>query len=71
MNPNTSLTLIARDEASRLPACLASVRDLVDDIVVVDNVTGRFSLLRWIEAIPNDNQRPHSDAWNHRPACPL
>jgi glycosyltransferase involved in cell wall biosynthesis/predicted O-methyltransferase YrrM len=31
-----SLTMIVRDEAANLPACLASVRDLVDDLVVVD-----------------------------------
>jgi glycosyltransferase involved in cell wall biosynthesis len=36
MNSLTSLTLIARNEAGNLPACLASLRDLVDDIVVVD-----------------------------------
>ncbi len=34
--PRLSLCLITRDEAARLPACLDSVGDLVDDIVVVD-----------------------------------
>lgn len=28
--------MIVRDEEGRLPACLASVADLVDEIVVVD-----------------------------------
>ena len=31
-----SATLIVRDEAAVLPRCLASIRDLVDEIVVVD-----------------------------------
>jgi hypothetical protein len=31
-----SATLIVRDEAAVLPACLASIRDVVDEIVVVD-----------------------------------
>jgi hypothetical protein len=35
-NPKTSVTLIARNEADNIPACLASVKDLADDLVVVD-----------------------------------
>lgn len=35
-HPTISLCLIARDEASMLPGCLASVRDVVDQIIVVD-----------------------------------
>jgi glycosyltransferase involved in cell wall biosynthesis len=31
-----SLTMIVKDEAANLPACLDSVRDLVDELVVVD-----------------------------------
>ena len=31
-----SLSMIVRDEAERIEACLASVRDLVDEMVVVD-----------------------------------
>ena len=31
-----SLNMIVRDEAERIEACLASVRDLVDEMVVVD-----------------------------------
>lgn len=34
--PSLSLCLIARDEAELLPGCLASVRGLVDEIVLVD-----------------------------------
>lgn len=34
--PSITLCLIAKDEAAMLPACLASVRDAVDDMVVVD-----------------------------------
>ncbi len=36
MNPQTSATLIARNEADNLPACLASVKDIAADLVVVD-----------------------------------
>jgi glycosyltransferase involved in cell wall biosynthesis len=36
MNPKTSVTLIARNEAGNLPTCLASLKDIADDIVVVD-----------------------------------
>ena len=31
-----SATLIVRDEAEQLPGCLDSIRDIVDEIVVVD-----------------------------------
>jgi glycosyltransferase involved in cell wall biosynthesis len=34
--PNLSLTMIVRDEEQLLPGCLASVRGVVDEIVVVD-----------------------------------
>ena len=34
--PKITLCLIARDEEALLPGCLQSVRDLVDDMVVVD-----------------------------------
>jgi len=34
--PRLSATLIVRDEADRLPACLASLAGLADEIVVVD-----------------------------------
>lgn len=36
MPPRLSLTMIVKDEAATLPACLASVRDLADEIIVVD-----------------------------------
>ena len=31
-----SLCMIVKDEAANLPRCLSSVKDLVDEIVVVD-----------------------------------
>jgi GT2 family glycosyltransferase len=34
--PRVSLTMIVRNEEHNLPACLASVRDLVDEAVVID-----------------------------------
>lgn len=34
--PQLSLSMIVRDEAARLQACLESVRDLVDEMVVID-----------------------------------
>ncbi len=34
--PLLSLSMIVRNEAERLPACLESVRDVVDEIVIVD-----------------------------------
>src|SRR5262249_27025191 len=34
--PRVSLTMIVRNEEHHLPDCLASVRDLVDEMVVVD-----------------------------------
>ncbi len=37
--PRLSVAIIAKDEEERLPACLASVRDLADEIVVVDTLS--------------------------------
>jgi len=34
--PTVSLCMIVRDEEEMLPRCLASVKDFVDEIVVVD-----------------------------------
>jgi tetratricopeptide (TPR) repeat protein len=34
--PALSATMIVRDEAAVLPRCLASIRDLVDEVIVVD-----------------------------------
>jgi glycosyltransferase involved in cell wall biosynthesis len=34
--PRVSLCMIVRDEEARLPACLSSVADLVDEMIVVD-----------------------------------
>src|SRR5262245_11843004 len=36
MPPRVSLCMIVKDEAAHLPACLATVADLVDEVVVVD-----------------------------------
>jgi glycosyltransferase involved in cell wall biosynthesis len=36
MSAHLSLTMIVRNEAATLGRCLASVRDLVDEIIVVD-----------------------------------
>ncbi len=40
MSVRTSLTMIAKNEAATLGHCLASVRDLVDEIIVVDTGSG-------------------------------
>lgn len=37
--PRLSVAIIARDEEERLPACLASVRGLADEIVVIDTMS--------------------------------
>ena len=37
--PRLSVAIIARDEEQRLPACLASVRGLADEIVVIDTMS--------------------------------
>jgi glycosyltransferase involved in cell wall biosynthesis len=34
--PLLSAAMIVRDEASRLPECLQSIREVVDEIVIVD-----------------------------------
>ncbi|HEY2461189.1 MAG TPA: glycosyltransferase [Candidatus Acidoferrum sp.] len=36
MRPSLAVSMIVRDAAARLPACLASVRDIADEIVVAD-----------------------------------
>ena len=36
MNLRISLTIIAKNEASTLADCLTSIRDIVDEMVVVD-----------------------------------
>lgn len=48
MRPRTSLCLIAKDEEARLPGCLRSAADLVDEIVVVD--TGSTDQTRAVAA---------------------
>ncbi len=39
MAPRLSVAIIARNEEARLPACLASVRGIADEIVVVDTLS--------------------------------
>lgn len=36
-SPRISACIVARNEAANLPACVASIRELVDEIVVLDN----------------------------------
>jgi glycosyltransferase involved in cell wall biosynthesis len=36
MNSKTTVTLIARNEAANLPACIASIMVIIEDIIVVD-----------------------------------
>ena len=48
MPPRVSLTMIVRDEAGKLARCLASVADLVDEMVVVD--TGSADATRAVAA---------------------
>jgi tetratricopeptide (TPR) repeat protein len=48
MPPRVTLTMIVRDEAATLARCLASVADLVDEIVVVD--TGSTDTTRDVAA---------------------
>ena len=35
-----SLCMIVKDEAKKLPQCLASVKDLADEIIVLDTGSG-------------------------------
>ncbi|HEY7156601.1 MAG TPA: glycosyltransferase [Gemmataceae bacterium] len=44
MTARLSLTTIVKNEAATLPTCLASVRDIVDEIIVVD--TGSYDNTR-------------------------
>jgi glycosyltransferase involved in cell wall biosynthesis len=37
--PRLSVAIIARNEAERLPGCLASVRDLADEIILLDTLS--------------------------------
>lgn len=46
--PRVSLCMIVKDEEARLPMCLASIRDLVDEIVVAD--TGSVDRTREVAA---------------------
>jgi glycosyltransferase involved in cell wall biosynthesis len=41
MPPHVALTMIVKNEEANLPACLASARDLVDEIVVDTGSTDR------------------------------
>ncbi|OWK35319.1 glycosyltransferase [Fimbriiglobus ruber] len=48
VRPRVSLTMIVKDEEHNLPACLGPVRDLVDEVVVVD--TGSTDRTRAVAA---------------------
>jgi tetratricopeptide (TPR) repeat protein len=52
--------LIVRDEQSHLPACLASIRDLVDEIVIVD--TGSSDAT--VEIARSFGAQVHFQPWN-------
>src|SRR5690348_12951833 len=43
MTAHTSLTMIVKNEAATLAACLASVQGIVDEIIVVDTGSGDAS----------------------------
>ena len=58
--PTVTLCLIVKDEEAALPLCLASVRDLVDECVVLD--TG--SRDRTIEVAKGFDARVFTDAWH-------
>ncbi len=53
-------SLIVRDEAHHLPACLASIRELVDEIIVVDtgSVDGTVALARDAGAVVEEIEWP-------------
>jgi tetratricopeptide (TPR) repeat protein len=57
--PKVSLCMIVRDEEDNLPACLATVADLVDEIIVVD--TGSADRTREIAA--SFGARVHDFPW--------
>jgi tetratricopeptide (TPR) repeat protein/GT2 family glycosyltransferase len=59
MRPRVSLTMIVKNEEANLPACLGSVADLVDEIVVVD--TGSTDATREVAA--RLGARVHRFAW--------
>ncbi len=59
MPPRISLSMIVKNEEANLPACLESVADLVDEIVVVD--TG--STDRTKEVAARHGARVHDFAW--------
>ncbi len=63
--PTLSLCLIARDEASLLPGCLASVAEVVDQIVVVDtgSIDDTVALARAAGAVVVDS--PWQDDFAH------
>jgi len=58
--PGVSLCMIVKDEEAMLPDCLASVRDVVDEIVVVD--TGSSD--RTVEIARTHGARVDRFAWN-------
>src|SRR5258706_2395792 len=56
---SVSVTMIIKNEAARLEACLSSVRDLVDEMVVVDTGSSDAS----VEIAKRLGARVHRFAW--------
>ena len=71
--PLLSLSMIVRDEAQRLPACLDSVRDVVDEIVIVDTgsqddtpeIARRYGALLFHVAWQEDFAAARNEALRH------
>jgi tetratricopeptide (TPR) repeat protein len=60
-NPTLSLCMIVKDEEKFLPTCLESIRDYVDEIIIVD--TG--STDRTIEIAERYNAKVYHHAWEN------
>ncbi|MBC8549879.1 MAG: glycosyltransferase [Candidatus Brocadiales bacterium] len=60
-NPTLSLCMIVKDEEKSLPTCLESVKDYVDEIIVVD--TG--STDRTVEIAKKYNAKVYHHAWEN------
>ncbi len=60
-NPTLSLCMIVKNEEESLPTCLASVKDYVDEIIIVD--TG--STDRTVEIAESFNAKVYHHAWEN------
>ncbi len=65
MGPTISLCMIVKDEAELLPACLHSVRDLVDEIVICDTGSSDATLKIATDAGAKVLQVPWKDDFSH------